>query len=60
LKKLLLYGAKIWTCTKREESKPQGTVIKFRRAVVEKTRRHRIRNPYIKGRAQDGGSTEPN
>jgi hypothetical protein len=46
---ILLYGAQIWSCTKREESKLQAAEMKFLRATVEKTRRDRIRNTYIRG-----------
>jgi hypothetical protein len=32
--KILLYGAKTWTCTERKESKVQATEIKFLTAKV--------------------------
>jgi hypothetical protein len=35
-KKLLLYGAETWTCTKREESKLQAVEMKFLRRIVGK------------------------
>jgi hypothetical protein len=47
-KKILLYGAETWTCTKREESKIQATEMKFFRAIMGKTKRDRIRNAHIR------------
>jgi hypothetical protein len=35
-KKILLYGAESWTCTKREESKIQAMEMKFLRKIVGK------------------------
>jgi hypothetical protein len=46
-KKILLYGMKTWTCTKREEGKIQATEMKFMRALMGKTKRDRIRNAHI-------------
>jgi hypothetical protein len=53
-KKILLYGAGTWTCTKREESKIQAVEMKFLEEIVGKTRRERIRNTYIKGELKMG------
>jgi hypothetical protein len=44
----------------QEESKLQAVEMKFLSAIVEKTRRERIKITYIRGRAQNGGNTEPN
>jgi hypothetical protein len=46
-KKILIYGAKIWTCTKTEESKIQATELKFLIEIMGKTKRDRIRNAHI-------------
>jgi hypothetical protein len=46
-KKILLYGAETWTCTKREESKIQATEIKFLTAIMGKTDRDRMRNTHV-------------
>jgi hypothetical protein len=35
-KKMLLYGAETWTCTKREKSKIQATDMKFLTAIMGK------------------------
>jgi hypothetical protein len=44
----------------RQESELQAAETKFLGAIVGKTRRGRTRNTYIRGRAQSGGSIEPN
>jgi hypothetical protein len=47
-KKILLYGAETWTCTKKEERKIQATEMKFLRAIMGKTMKDRIRNAHIR------------
>jgi hypothetical protein len=47
-KKILLYGAESWMCTKREESKIQAMEMKFLREILGKTRREKIRNDDIR------------
>jgi hypothetical protein len=37
-KKMLLYGVKTWTCTKREERKIQAADMKFLEAIMGKTK----------------------
>jgi hypothetical protein len=46
-KKILLYGAEMWTCTKREKRKIQAIEIKFLKAIMGKTKRDRIRNAHV-------------
>ena len=45
---MLLYGAEIWTITKREGSKIQGVEIKFLRAIRKKTKKDRVRDINIR------------
>jgi hypothetical protein len=43
-----LYGAKSWTCTKKEEGNIQAMEMKFMRGILGKTRRDKIRNNDIR------------
>jgi hypothetical protein len=44
-RKILLYGAEIWTCTKREI---QAIEMEFLRAIMGKIKRDRIRNAHMR------------
>jgi hypothetical protein len=41
---MLLYGAKSWTCTEKEESKILAMEMKFLRGILGETIRDKIRN----------------
>jgi hypothetical protein len=43
-KKILLYEAETWTCTKREESKLQAAGMKFLRGMVKKKKKQEREN----------------
>jgi hypothetical protein len=47
-KKISLYGAESWTCTKKEENKIQAMEMKFLRGILGKTKRDKIRNNDIR------------
>jgi hypothetical protein len=47
-KKIPLYEAETWTCTKRGESKLQTVEMILLRGIVGRTRKDRIRATYIR------------
>jgi hypothetical protein len=45
-KKILLYGAEIWSCTKKEESKIQAIEMKFLTALMGKTKQNNQKHTH--------------